>query len=334
MNLPKKHETPRNVSSNDFEKPKVLIVDDRPARLFELEALLNRLDVTLFEAHSGKIALELVIKHDFALMLVRADLKDVNGYDLAREMRARPKILHVPVIVIDSSVDEEKLEEVNIEEGTLDFIQLPLQESIVIARVSTFLRSYQFKRALEKEEVKRRRLEEKLKRSAQMDDLTFIANRRFFKQQYIVEWRRMLREYKPFSLIMVHIDGFDIYRDAYGPQASDLCLIKVGKTIKGSLRRAADFVARIEDGGFVAVMPNTDAKGATLIAERVKENVNALGLEHLNSMVAKHITVSQGIGSVTTSPHIEPNELIGLADQALFKAKKEGGNCHFLEEYV
>lgn len=316
---------------DELERPKVLIVHDKPAELFAIETILSKLDVTLFEASSGEEALQLNDRHDFAAVLIKEGLSGLDGYQTATQLFERDRSRFVPFILL-GNVNDVRYEQLVQSDMAIDHCDLPVIPAILLGRIQLALHLHRFKRALDIEIIKRRRLEEKLKQAAQVDQSTFIANRRFFKQQYVVEWRRMLREYKPFSLIMVDIDFFEAYRDRYGSQASDLCVIRVGKAVRHAISRASDFVARIEGAGFVVVLPNTPSLGAVKIAERAEQRVRKLQIEHASSPITPTITVSMGVATVVTSPNIEPNELIAMGDQALFQAKKDGGNrIHTME---
>lgn len=318
---------------DELEKPKILIVDHQATRLFSVEKILNKMDVTLFEASSGEDALELSQKHEFAAVLAHANMPAMNGIQLVEKLHRQVETRDLPALLFVDNLDQINLESLGAMDGNLDLLFWPASEKMIVCKVMVFLNLFRYRRALDKEVLKRKRIEEKLKQSAQLDQLTFIANRRYFKQQFAVEWRRLLRDFKAFSLIMTDIDFFESYKDALGYQSGDLCLIKVGNAIRSAFSRAADFVARIEDAGFVVVLPDTDVKGAKKIAERIKKAVEDLAIQHPNSSVSDFVTISQGVGTIITSPHIEPNELIALADQALFQAKKKGGNEIFIAEF-
>ncbi|MCB1045277.1 MAG: diguanylate cyclase [Acidobacteria bacterium] len=316
---------------DDLERPKILIVHDNSAELFAIETMLSKLEVTLFEAGSGAEALSLCERHDFACIMIKLELKEMDGYQTALQLYERDRAKSVPCIFLGTAV-EETFEQLVMADMTVDHCELPVIPAVLLAKTNMALHIHRYRRALDKEILKRRRVEEKLKQTAQVDQTTFIANRRYFKQQYAVEWRRALREYKPFSMIMVDIDFFEAFRDRYGSQASDLCVIRVGKAIRQVISRAADFVARIEGAGFVLVLPSTPSKGAVKLAERILERIHKLSIEHANSPVSQQVTVSMGVATVITSPNIEPNELIAMGDQALFRAKKDGGNQFFVQE--
>ncbi len=90
--------------------------------------------------------------------------------------------------------------------------------------------------------------------------------------------------------------------------------------------RSSDAVARYGGEEFAILLPATDPPGALIVAERIRAAVEALALPHAQSDIAGHVTVSVGVASVTVSSGGLPAQLVGAADAALYRAKKEGRN--------
>ena len=128
------------------------------------------------------------------------------------------------------------------------------------------------------------------------------------------------------SVVMADIDWFKAYNDTYGHQVGDDCLKQVARTVRNNTMRAADFAARYGGEEFIVVLPDTDVVGAGKFAERVRQQVLALDIEHSKSPFGK-VTISLGIASVVPGSDDEAPALIEAADQALYKAKHEGKNC-------
>lgn len=311
-------------SVEELEKPKVLVVDESSSHMAAVETLLARVEITLFEATALEEALSLMARHDFALVLVRAAMAEGAGWELASQMRSGGHTHQVGLLLLVDPAAMPHPPPIDTINGFTNYAHLPLEDVPFIATIHQFLQLHRLRRGWEKELLKRKNLEAKLRSSGNGEESPFIATRRFFQHQFLVEWRRMLREYKPFTLIMVDVDLFEAYREQYGVQATDHLVLKIGHAIRNSISRSSDFVARLENGGFVVVLPNTDSQGAGKVAERVKNNVGLLGLEH-KAAPRRTISVSLGVACVITSPHIQPKQFIDLADQALYKAKKHGG---------
>ncbi|MEO1094715.1 MAG: diguanylate cyclase [Cyanobacteria bacterium J06638_28] len=166
----------------------------------------------------------------------------------------------------------------------------------------------------------------KLQHQATVDGLTRLFNRHRFDHTLHKEWRRMLREKQPLSLIMCDVDHFKIYNDTYGHPAGDACLQAVARAMMQVPKRPGDEVARYGGEEFAVVLPNTSLEGACHLAEQIRAKVEALQMVHSGSKVGKWVTLSLGVASCVPSAQTTPGGLIKAADQALYAAKANGRN--------
>ncbi len=172
---------------------------------------------------------------------------------------------------------------------------------------------------------KLRRENKKLKNLINIDPLTQIPNRRHFDSYLQTEWRRTARERIPLSLIMVDIDCFKLYNDTYGHQRGDLCIQQVAQAIKDCLKRPGDLPARYGGEEFAIILPNVDARGAVYIAEKIRNQIKALAINHLKSKISLGmVTASFGVASTISQSSQEPTLLVREADLALYKSKEKG----------
>lgn len=165
-----------------------------------------------------------------------------------------------------------------------------------------------------------------IKRQAVFDALTGIPNRHSFSERLLSEFNRSLRDRYPLSVIMGDIDYFKLYNDTYGHSAGDECLISVAKTIEKTLKRPGDFCARYGGEEFIIILPATDQKGAARIADDIRDNIRALHIPHENSPEYKIVTISLGIATKGDGAAITHEELLKMADDALYIAKAKGRN--------
>ncbi len=175
----------------------------------------------------------------------------------------------------------------------------------------------------------RRQLEHRnrdLERISALDTLTQIANRRRFDALLRQEWRRCARDEAPLSLVFCDIDYFKRFNDTYGHQAGDECLVRVAQTMEETLNRPADLVARYGGEEFIALLVDTGIEGARMLAERMRARVEGLHVEHRASGAGSYLTVSLGVASVVPRPAVRPEDLVDLADRALYAAKEGGRN--------
>ncbi len=167
---------------------------------------------------------------------------------------------------------------------------------------------------------------QKLKYLSLTDGLTNIANRRYFDELIHKEWQRALRKASPIALIMVDIDYFKLFNDSYGHQSGDECLKKVAMALNVEMKRSGDFVARYGGEEFAVVLPDTELAGALAIAENMSRNVANLQIEHADSDVSDHVTISLGVTSVIPVQNLDVGCLVQQADKALYAAKEQGRN--------
>jgi len=158
------------------------------------------------------------------------------------------------------------------------------------------------------------------------DGLTGIANRRRLDVHLDDELRRAKRIGSPLSLIMIDIDYFKHYNDNYGHQRGDQCLILIAAALSRRLGRPGDLVARYGGEEFMAILPDTSAEGASLIAEGMRADIEKLAQEHAHSDAATHVTVSLGVVTRVPQNTTTVSNLIEAADRALYHAKNSGRN--------
>jgi diguanylate cyclase (GGDEF)-like protein len=314
------------VNENTVLQPRLLIVDDDPHSLRLLNAILQGVAKVYF-ATSGEEALRQVARHAPDLILLDVDMPGLGGHATCAALKADPETAELPVIFVTSRADTAS-ETQALALGAVDFIHKPVNPPVVLARVKTHL-------ALKQKS-------DQLRRLIMMDALTGIANRRAFDDSLGREWQRALRRGEPLSLIMIDIDYFKRYNDAYGHPAGDACLRQVADAIAGAAKRAGDVAARYGGEEFAVILPHTSVQDAGMIAERICASVRALAIAHADSPVAKHVTISVGVASVSGSDctecapgcahcsnrvlieHATHDALIALADQALYAAKRSG----------
>ncbi|WP_339382701.1 diguanylate cyclase domain-containing protein [Microcoleus asticus] len=172
-----------------------------------------------------------------------------------------------------------------------------------------------------------------LQQVVNIDGLTQIANRRCFNDRLEREWQRLYREQKPISLLLFDVDYFKRYNDCYGHQMGDDCLFKLAQTVQEVVYRPADLVARYGGEEFGIILPNTDLKGASSVAQRIHAAIQALNIPHKTSDVSDLVTISMGIANLIPISELSSADLIAIADRALYRAKEQGRNQSGICDY-
>jgi diguanylate cyclase (GGDEF)-like protein len=128
-------------------------------------------------------------------------------------------------------------------------------------------------------------------------------------------------------LLFIDIDHFKNYNDLYGHMAGDDCLKAVARVLQSSLGRTADFLARFGGEEFIILLPDTTENGCLHLSENIRVALKDLHIEHLDSPVADHLTVSIGAVTCNDVSRCDRSRLLEQADRLLYQAKHEGRNC-------
>lgn len=160
---------------------------------------------------------------------------------------------------------------------------------------------------------------------SQNDELTKISNRRNFDEMMDTYYEQSRQDETPLSILFIDVDFFKKYNDFYGHQKGDDVISSIAKSIKNAIRHM-DFVARYGGEEFVVLLPETDAHGAYAVASNIYRAIERLEIPHEMSEVSPFVTISLGITVFKGEVDLSKAELLGIADQALYRAKQLGRN--------
>ena len=171
-------------------------------------------------------------------------------------------------------------------------------------------------------------LNKQLEEAATIDFLTGLANRREFDRRYKKEWVASFRHQHKISVIMMDIDFFKQYNDLYGHPQGDECLKFIADVIESSLTRPHDYAFRYGGEEFVAILADTDTKGAVSVCQKIQTALQQRAIPHEASTISKYVTLSYGLATfVPTSNQEDGSFLYQWADEALYEAKRNGRNA-------
>ncbi|MES2318343.1 MAG: diguanylate cyclase [Pseudomonadota bacterium] len=292
------------------KKGRILIVDDAMENIQILHHALQDEHDVLF-AMNGVKALHIAQNQLPDVILLDAVMPDMDGYAVCAALRASAMTRDIPIIFVTALKTPED-ETRALGAGAADFISKPVNAAVVRARVRTQLT------------VKRQ--SDALRELTLTDSLTGVANRRAFDEALDAEWRRCARAEVPISLIMVDIDHFKNFNDAYGHQEGDVCLQQAGAAMRRAAMRPQDLVARYGGEEFAILLPHLDITGAEAVANKVLEEIAGMGIAHVRSSASPWVTVSMGVTSLTPSDRDDPGILVKTADALLYEAKAGGRN--------
>ncbi|WP_027186588.1 response regulator [Desulfovibrio inopinatus] len=296
-------------------RPKILIVDDEKTNIDVIVGLLNTQYKTVV-ALNGEQALKRLERPPLPdLILLDIMMPGMDGYEVCRLIKENPTTRHIPVIFITGKSDEQD-EAKGFQAGAVDYITKPFSPIIGMARVNTHI------------ELKRRG--DMLEKLAGLDGLTGIPNRRRFNEYLEAEWKRAYRHHTPLSLLLLDIDYFKLYNDYYGHLKGDGALKRIAEVLSRTMLRQEDLAARYGGEEFACILPQTRSEGATLLAQKILDDIRELKIPHQLSEVAEHVTVSIGISSPDVTNLPSPHDLVDQADNALYQAKHAGRNRYAL----
>jgi two-component system chemotaxis family response regulator WspR len=256
----------------------------------------------------------------------------LDGLTLVREYRANPKTRDIPIIVL-STKEDPLIKSAAFAAGANDYL-VKLPDNIeLVARIRYHSRSYMT--LLQRDEAYRAlRVSQQqlldtnlvLQRLMNSDGLTGLSNRRHFDEYLELEWRRSIREQTQLSLLMIDVDYFKAYNDAFGHLEGDEALRQVAKAIRANSSRPSDLPARYGGEEFALVLPNTSPGGARLLAEKLRQTIASMNIPHIAPSQGSSLTVSIGLATVVPQVGSHSRQLIQSADQGLYAAKHNGRN--------
>ena len=294
---------------------RLLIIEDRPESVAWFTSALTPAN-EVSSADTFEEALVRVRGGDFDLIVVSLGLRGFDGLRLCSQLRSLPEGRNVPILVLVSDGDRRKLTQA-LEMGVNDYLTRPVDKNELTARVRTNLR--------------RKRYADKLRHNVQLslemaitDQLTGLHNRRYMSRHLDTLIAGAHRSGKPISFVIMDIDHFKSVNDTYGHDIGDEVLREFAGRISANVR-GIDLACRYGGEEFVVVMPDTDTAFAYTVAERLRKSVEETPFVISRDPGKLKVTISIGIAD-SAGKTDSADALLHRADQALYRAKREGRN--------
>lgn len=290
---------------------RILVVDDEK---HIRDAMTEFLQLSGYEpsmATSAEEALSFIQKHAIDIIITDIMMDGMTGLELTRRVNQRHDI---GVIVMTGYSDEYSYEEA-ISSGASDFVFKPIRFEELVLRIRRVLRE----RALARE---RNEMLAKLEILAITDGLTKLYNSRYFYNQLKIETDRSARYNHPLALMLLDIDFFKRYNDAYGHLEGDKVLIKIGKIIQSSLRKM-DSAYRYGGEEFTIILPETTAEEAISVAPRIQVGLKKTRFQPADG---KLVGITMSIGVTEYCPGEGISTFVRRADRAMYMSKNNGRN--------
>lgn len=297
----------------------ILIADDDFIARSLLKKILESLGHEVLIAEDGLQAWKLIQKNKNQIVITDWMMPGMDGLELCRTIRENQTWGYVFIILITAKDSKNDII-TGLEAGADDYLSKPFNHAELVARLNSGLRILKLESTLQK-------ANEEIKILAITDTLTRCCNRLYLNEHLPKEIKRAWRYGRSFSIIMCDIDYFKKINDTYGHLAGDKVLEIFARCIRESIRNNIDWVARYGGEEFLIVLPETGARGALNLAERLCSNISRMIFEIEDEKI--HITASFGVIGFdpdTPDDKISSQAMISQCDKLLYKAKMEGRN--------
>jgi two-component system cell cycle response regulator len=310
------------------EMTDILLVHRDPAIVATIEALLKEDGHHVHVAHDDREALRIVLERQPQIMLVEWSRSGPDVTQLIRTLRETEvgRFLHLMVLA-ESSDRQARMDALN--HGADDVVTLPLDADECRAHFKAALRmvSVQHELIRECDLLRRNALQltianQRAEEAALTDSLTGLYNRRYAMDRLAREWVACERTLRPLSVLLLDLDHFKTINDNHGHNIGDIALKRLSEMLTEHSRRH-DIACRIGGEEFFILAPETPLPGALRQAERLREAFERYTLEIEG--IELHLTVSIGVAQKMPGM-VSPEELLKVADEALYRAKREGRN--------
>jgi diguanylate cyclase (GGDEF)-like protein len=307
----------RTAQSHRLSTPfRIVLIEDDPAIVRLLTKVLSTQGVEVIPCSTGAEGLEVLDREEWDLCLLDRGLPDLDGMEICRHIKADARFDARQVIMLTgySSLDA-RVEALNL--GADDYITKPFHPKELLARVNASRRVVEMQQQLVN-------MARQLEEISARDVLTGIFNRRHFGATLDHAFDHSRRYRRPLSVAIIDVDRFKDINDSFGHQAGDAVLAEVAKRFSGSVR-SSDYLARYGGEEFIVLLPETQLEDAVTFGEKLRAAVASAPVPIAGGR-ALPVTVSVGAASLAHTRFNSPSEMIAAADQALYRAKRNGRN--------
>jgi len=307
----------------------ILIADDElTIRSLVAEVLSDEGHIVTL-AEDGEDALEKYKKEWHEIVFSDIRMPKMTGIQLLGEIKKLNDLTQFIIMTshasVDNSIDALK-------KGAFDYILKPFEDLDVVvdaanramANLSAIREQQYLLNTLSRQNEELGTLNMKFRELAIRDGLTGLYNRRHGEDKLTAEVDRALKFKRKLSLLFIDLDHFKFFNDAHGHQAGDEVLHSLGRLMNDAARDS-DTVARWGGEEFIIISPETDEQQACQLAESIRKQVAAFAFAHADEQPLGHISLSVGVATLTDGID-NADELVGLADKAVYKAKESGRN--------
>lgn len=293
----------------------VLLIEDNDVDAQFTQDLLAEWSIEEFRITRAKTlgeGLALIGQARFDAILLDLSLPDAFGLPTVRQVHATNPA--IPLVVL-SGVSDQALALQAVQQGAQDYLVKGQGHPELLARAVRYA-------------IERKRTEERLTYLAQYDHLTGLVNRSLFRDRLIQAMARSKRLHQPIGLMLLDLDRFKAVNDTLGHDIGDELLKAVSERLKSCVREV-DTVARMGGDEFTIILEGVPSEASiVVVAKRITESISS-------AFELKGHSVSIGVSiGITVYPHDDQgiDELLKHADEAMYRAKQQGGSGYHFHE--
>jgi diguanylate cyclase (GGDEF)-like protein len=302
----------------DSRPPVILVADDEPVNLALIRRRLEWEDYRVETAEDGGQAVEAAKRVLPDLIILDVMMPVLDGLGACRLLKEDPSTRDIPVIFL-SALDDTDTKVNGLSLGANDYISKPFRVEELLARVAVSIRLKRERDLLQESAEELRRRAEAASEMSMTDALTGLLNRYGLQRALQRELSEARRYARPLSCLLLDVDFFKAVNDTHGHAAGDAALVQAARVLTESVR-GSDVVCRYGGEEFLVLAPETDARGALSLAEKIRLAVAARLFG--DGGRAFPLTLSAGVAELR--PGESGNDMIARADLALYQAKQRG----------
>ena len=295
----------------------ILIIDDTKTVRQQILETLRGTDLfsDYFEATNGIEGFKTLLSNKIDIVLCDVEMPGMDGFKFLSMVNSREELRDIPVLMLTSH-EEISTKIKGLKQGASDYVTKPFSPEELLARVNIHLKIKTLQDSLKESN-------QRLLQLSLTDPLTGLNNRRHLMEILNTEFERSDRTGNPFALLMLDLDHFKRVNDTYGHQQGDVVLRAIAQEIKQQLRQY-DSAARFGGEEFALLLPETSPDDAVSVANRLRQGI--CNIRFTGSIAELAMTASFGIATIPHKKIGSSEDLIRLADEALYLAKGNGRN--------
>ncbi|HKG15836.1 MAG TPA: diguanylate cyclase [Pyrinomonadaceae bacterium] len=302
----------------DSRTPVILVADDEPVNLALIKRRLEWEEYRVETAEDGGQAVEAAKRLLPDLVILDVMMPVLDGLQACRLLKEDPSTRDIPVIFL-SALDDTDTKVSGLSLGANDYISKPFRVEELLARVAVAIRLKRERDLLQESAEELRRRAEAASEMSMTDALTGLLNRYGLRRALQRELSEARRYTRPLSCLLLDIDFFKVINDTHGHAAGDAALMQAARVLTESVR-GSDVVCRYGGEEFLVLAPETDARGANSLAEKIRLAVSS----RLFGDGARAFALTLSAGVAELRPGESGNDMIARADLALYQAKQRG----------